>query len=40
MRILVVEDDIQLAEMLTEALSDRQYVVDVVRDGEAAWDWV
>jgi DNA-binding response OmpR family regulator len=37
MRILVVEDDIQLAEMLTEALSDRQYAVDVAEDGEAAW---
>ena len=40
MRILVVEDDVQLAEMLTEALSDYQHVVDVVWDGEAAWDWV
>jgi len=37
MRILVVEDDIQLAEMLSEALSDRQYAVDVAEDGEAAW---
>ncbi|YAF97380.1 MAG: response regulator transcription factor [Nodularia sp. CChRGM 3473] len=40
MRILVVEDDMQLAEMLTEALTDRQYVVDVVQNGESAWDWV
>lgn len=40
MRILVVEDDVQLAEILTEALTDRQYVVDVARDGKAAWDWV
>lgn len=40
MRILVVEDDIQLAEMLTEALTDRQYAVDVAEDGETAWDWV
>ncbi|PSB13411.1 DNA-binding response regulator [filamentous cyanobacterium CCP1] len=39
MRILVVEDDIQLAEILTEALTDRQYVVDVAEDGERAWDW-
>jgi DNA-binding response OmpR family regulator len=37
MRILVVEDDIQLAEMLSEALSDRQYAVDVAEDGEVAW---
>lgn len=40
MRILVVEDDIQLAEVLTEALTDRQYAVDVVKDGQAAWNWV
>ncbi|MDX2229942.1 MAG: response regulator transcription factor [Leptolyngbyaceae cyanobacterium bins.349] len=38
MRILVVEDDVQLAEMLTEALRDRQYVVDVAGDGETAWN--
>ncbi|MBD2197721.1 MULTISPECIES: response regulator transcription factor [Calothrix] len=40
MRILVVEDDVQLAEMLMEALTDRQYVVDVAQDGEAAWDFI
>jgi DNA-binding response OmpR family regulator len=40
MRILVVEDDIQLAEMLTEALSDRQYAVDVAEDGETAWHFI
>lgn len=38
MRILVVEDDIQLAEVLTEALLDRQYVVDVAKNGEMAWN--
>ena len=37
MRILVVEDDVYLAEVLNEALSDRQYTADVVGDGEAAW---
>lgn len=40
MRILVVEDDIQLAEILVEALTRRQYVVDLAKDGEAAWNWV
>jgi DNA-binding response OmpR family regulator len=40
MRVLVVEDDIQLAEILREALSDRQYVVDVARDGEEGWNWL
>jgi DNA-binding response OmpR family regulator len=37
MRILVVEDDVQIADLLTEALTNRQYVADVARDGEAAW---
>ena len=36
MRILLVEDDIPLAEALAEALSDQRYVVDVVNDGEFA----
>lgn len=40
MRILIVEDDIQLAEMLTEALTNRQYTVDVAQDGESAWHWI
>jgi DNA-binding response OmpR family regulator len=38
MRILLVEDDIQLGEALSEALSDQQYVVDIVRDGESGWE--
>lgn len=37
MRILVVEDDIQLADMLTEALTNQQFVVDVANDGNMAW---
>ncbi|GAP95786.1 response regulator transcription factor [Leptolyngbya sp. NIES-2104] len=40
MRVLVVEDDLHLAEVLTEALSDRAYSVDVVKDGESAWNWI
>ena len=40
MRILIVEDDIQIADMLTEALTNRQYTVDIAQDGEAAWHWV
>ncbi len=40
MRILIVEDDVQLSEVLTEALTRRQYVVDIARDGQAAWDLV
>jgi DNA-binding response OmpR family regulator len=40
MRILVVEDDQHLAEILTETFSDRAYSVDVVKDGESAWNWI
>jgi DNA-binding response OmpR family regulator len=38
MRILLVEDDIHLAESLTEALTAQRYAVDAVRDGELAWE--
>ncbi len=37
MRILVVEDDRQLAEVLNEAFVNCQYVVDLAQDGENAW---
>jgi DNA-binding response OmpR family regulator len=37
MRILLVEDDANLAEALAEALTDQRYIVDVVSDGEAGW---
>lgn len=37
MRLLLVEDDVRLAETLAEALTDQRYVVDVVHDGETAW---
>lgn len=40
MKILLVEDDICLAEALSEALSDQLYVVEIVTDGEAAWQQV
>ncbi|NJR38453.1 MAG: response regulator transcription factor [Leptolyngbyaceae cyanobacterium CSU_1_4] len=40
MRILIVEDDVQIADMLTEALGNHQYVVDVAKDGEVAWNWI
>lgn len=39
-RILVVEDDTQLAEVLSEALIGYHYTVDVVKDGEAACEWI
>ena len=37
MRILLVEDDLSLAEAIAEALTDELYVVDVVFDGETGW---
>jgi DNA-binding response OmpR family regulator len=40
MRILVVEDDVQLADVITDALSAHQYTVDTVQDGERASDWL
>ena len=40
MKILLVEDDIALAEALTEALIDQKYDVDVVNDGEAGWEQI
>ncbi|MGF1513868.1 MAG: response regulator transcription factor [Elainellaceae cyanobacterium] len=37
MRLLLVEDDIQLADSLTEVLESQHYTVDTVKDGEAGW---
>jgi len=37
MRILLVEEDVRLAETLAEALTDQRYVVDIATDGEAGW---
>lgn len=36
MRILLVEDDINLAETLAEAITDQRYMVDIALDGESA----
>ncbi|MBW4516006.1 MAG: response regulator transcription factor [Timaviella obliquedivisa GSE-PSE-MK23-08B] len=40
MRVLIVEDDVQIADMLAEALGNHQYVVDIAKDGEMAWNWI
>lgn len=37
MRLLLVEDDTQLADSLADALGAERYVVDVAKDGEAGW---
>ncbi|WP_302963029.1 response regulator transcription factor [uncultured Adlercreutzia sp.] len=39
MRILVVEDDVRLAEALARILEDNGYTVDAVHDGQAAIDY-
>jgi DNA-binding response OmpR family regulator len=38
-RILVVEDEIRLAEALGQIISEHKYTVDVVNDGEAGYDY-
>lgn len=40
MKILVVEDDETIAELLTFILSNQNYVVEVANDGEAAWELI
>jgi DNA-binding response OmpR family regulator len=40
MRILPVDDDEIIVEVLTKPLLQQNYVVDVARDGEAAWELV
>jgi two-component system OmpR family response regulator len=40
MRVLLVEDDLQIGESLLRALQDADYAVDWVRDGAAGWNAV
>jgi len=40
MRLLLVEDDLQIGESLLRALQDAGYAVDWVRDGAAGWSAV
>ncbi|MGF1486016.1 MAG: response regulator transcription factor [Prochloraceae cyanobacterium] len=40
MKLLLVEDDLSIAEMLTEALIDNHYVVELAHDGQTAIDLV
>jgi DNA-binding response OmpR family regulator len=37
MRILLVEDNVQLADILQEVLMEQRYMVDVVNNGVSAW---
>lgn len=40
MRILVIEDDLQLTEVLADALEGDGYVVEVAADGETGWNLI
>ncbi|MBD2075584.1 response regulator transcription factor [Phormidium sp. FACHB-592] len=40
MRVLVVEDDVRIANLLVEAFTNRQYEVDTADNGESAWNLV
>ncbi len=39
MRVLLVEDEAQIADFITQGLSEQGYAVDVARDGVEAIDW-
>jgi DNA-binding response OmpR family regulator len=39
MRILVVEDEIRLAEALGQIITEHKYTADIVNDGEAGYDY-
>lgn len=39
MRVLIVEDEVKLAEALAEIMKSQRYFVDVVHDGENAFDY-
>ncbi|KAM3095131.1 response regulator transcription factor [Phormidesmis sp. 146-35] len=40
MRLLLVDDDQHITELLEEVLTDQHYVVDIAGDGHEAWDYV
>ncbi|PSF36119.1 multi-component transcriptional regulator [Aphanothece hegewaldii CCALA 016] len=40
MRILLIEDDIVLADVLVQSLTRLRYLVDAVEDGQLGWDYI
>ncbi|MGP1384664.1 MAG: response regulator transcription factor [Thainema sp.] len=40
MRILLVEDDERIADALAEDLTDQHHVVEIIGDGEMAWECI
>lgn len=39
MRILIVDDEIRLAEALCQIMTQNKYIADIVNDGEAGYDY-
>lgn len=39
MRILIVDDEIRLAEALGQIMTQNKYIVDIVNDGESGYDY-
>jgi len=37
MKILVIEDNKEIAQALAEALTSQHYIVDIAADGQAGW---
>jgi DNA-binding response OmpR family regulator len=40
MKLLLVEDDQDITELLAEALSSENYAIDIALDGQAGWESV
>lgn len=40
MRVLLVEDDPRIADVLAASLCEQRYIVDVAEDGEKGWEFV
>ena len=39
MRILIVDDEVRLAEALGQIMTENKYIVDIVNDGESGYDY-
>ena len=40
MRILIVDDDEILVDLLTQSLRDSRHIVDIAEDGEMGWEYI
>ncbi|MBW4573071.1 MAG: response regulator [Tolypothrix carrinoi HA7290-LM1] len=39
MRILLIEDDEVLLDVLLQSLTSQHYIVDAVQDGQSGWEY-